>query len=182
MQPSISLVETNSVARGIFVGDAMMKKADVRLLEARPVCPGKYIVLIGGDVGEVQESHAAGVAAAGDSLVDQLILPNVHLSPFPAMMSATPPGDAEALGIVETISVASTIVSADAAAKAAEVNMLEIRLANGLGGKSYFFLEGAVADVEAAVAAGVGVLAGEGVLVNSVIIPRLHPDMRSTIM
>lgn len=182
MQPAIGLVETNSVASGILVGDAMMKKADVRLLEARPVCPGKYIVLVSGDVGPVEESQAAGINTAADTLVDQLLLPNVHLSLFPAMMSATPSGDAEALGIVETISVASAIVAADAAAKAADVTMLEIRLANGLGGKSYFFLEGDVANVEAAVAAANGVLAGEGLLVRSVVIPRLHPDMRAMIM
>ena len=182
MQPAIGLVETNSVASGILVGDAMMKKADVRLLEARPVCPGKYIVLVSGDVGPVEESQAAGINTAADTLVDQLLLPNVHLSLVPAMMSAPPSGDAEALGIVETISVASAIVAADAAAKAADVIVLEIRLANGLGGKSYFFLEGDVANVEAAVAAANGVLAGEGLLVRSVVIPRLHPDMRAMIM
>jgi microcompartment protein CcmL/EutN len=182
MEPAIGLIETNSVAAGILVGDTMMKKAVVTLLEARPVCPGKYIVLISGEVGPVEESYLAGVAAAQDALVDQLFLPNIHLSLFPAMMSATPSLGAEALGIVETISVASCLLSADAAAKAAQVSILEIRLANGLGGKSYFFLEGDVSNVEAAVGAAVDLIGKEGLLIRHVIIPRLHPDMQQMIL
>jgi len=182
MEPAIGMIETNSVAAGILAGDAMMKKAEVTLLEARPVCPGKFVVLISGEVGPVEESYRAGIAAAQDTLVDQLFLPNVHLSLFPAMMSATPSQGAEALGIVETISVASCILAADAAAKAAEVTILEIRLANGLGGKSYFFLESDVSNVEAAVDAAVNLVGKEGLLVRYVIIPRLHSDMQHAIM
>lgn len=182
MQPAIAMIETNSVAAGILVGDTMMKKATITLLEARPVCPGKYIVLTSGDVGPIEESYRAGMAAAADTLVDHLFLPNAHPSLYSAMMSATPPQGAEALGIVETISVASCLLAADAAAKAADVNMLEIRLANGLGGKSYFFLEGDVSNVEASVGAAVALMKGEGLLIRQVIIPRLHPDMQNMIM
>ena len=182
MDPAIGMIETNSVAAGILVGDTMMKKADVTLLEARPVCPGKFVVLISGEVGPVEESYLAGIAAAQDTLIDQLFLPNVHLSLFPAMMSATPSKNAEALGIVETISVASCILAADAAAKAADVNMLEIRLANGLGGKSYFFLESDVSNAEAAVDAAVKLIGKEGLLIRYVVIPRLHSDMQQMIL
>ena len=78
MEPSIALVETNSIAAGILAGDTMVKKAVVQLLEARAICPGKYMVLIGGELGPVNESFQVGVAAAADTLVDQLLLPNVH--------------------------------------------------------------------------------------------------------
>jgi microcompartment protein CcmL/EutN len=56
--PAIALIETNSIAAGILAGDAMVKKAVVQLLEARSICPGKYMVLIGGDVGPVRESYS----------------------------------------------------------------------------------------------------------------------------
>jgi len=182
IQPAIALVETNSVAAGIQAGDAMVKKADVQILEARSICPGKYMVLICGEVGPVSEAFDVGVATAADTLVDQLLLPNVHPSVFPALMSATPPRDDEALGIVETVTAAICIVAADAAVKASDVQLLEIRLANGLGGKSFVLMEGTVADVEAAVAAGVELVKEEGLLIRQVIISQLHEQMRSKII
>jgi len=182
MEPAIALVELNSIAAGIHAGDAMVKKALVDLLEARTICPGKYMVLVGGGVGPVEESYHAGLAAARDAIVDQLFLPNAHIGIFPALASATPPGDGEALGIIETVTVATCIVAADAAAKAAEIQLLDLRLANGLGGKSFVLIEGTVSDVEAAMAAGVAYVKQEGLLIRDVIIPQLHPDMKDKII
>jgi microcompartment protein CcmL/EutN len=182
IEPAIALVETNSIAAGILAGDAMVKKAVIQLLEARSICPGKYMVLISGEVGPVREAWQVGVATAADSLVDQLLLPNVHRSVFPALMSATPPRKDEALGIIETVTAAICIVAADAAVKAADVQLLEIRLANGLGGKSFVLMEGSVSNVEASVAAGVQLVKQEGLLIRQVIIPQLHEQMRARIL
>jgi microcompartment protein CcmL/EutN len=140
------------------------------------------MVLIAGLAGPVEESMQAGRAAAGDSLIDQLFLPNVHLSVFPAIAGAVETGEVQALGIIETITVASTIVAGDAAAKAADVRLLDMRLANGLGGKSFVLLSGDVPNVEAAVEAGVRLVQEEGLLVRSVVIPQLHPEMRAKIV
>ena len=120
----------------------------------------------------------AGLLAGGDAVVDSLLLPNVHLSVFPAIAGAVLMEQVEALGIIETISVASTIVAADAAAKAAAVTLTEIRLANGLGGKSFVLVVGDVPNVQAAVEAGVNVIKDEGLLLRWVVIPQLHEDMR----
>jgi len=87
----------------------------------------------------------------------------------------------EALGIVETISVASTIVAADVAVKAAAITLTEIRLANGLGGKSFTLMVGDVPNVEAAVEAAVQAIKEDGSLVRWVVIPQLHEDMRQKI-
>ena len=180
-EPAIALVEFNSIAAGILAGDAMVKKAPITLLEARTICPGKYMVLIGGLTGPVEESLAAGIAAGGDAVLDHLFLPNVHLAVFPAIARAVEVPDIEALGIIETITLAATIIAGDAAAKAADVRLLEMRLANGLGGKSFVLISGDVPNVEAAVEAGVNLVKQEGLLVRSVIIPQLHPDMRAKI-
>ena len=182
LEPAIALVETNSIAAGILSGDTMVKKAVVQLLEARAICPGKYMVLIGGEIGPVRESFQVGITAAADTLVDQLLLPNVHRSVFPALMSASPPRGDEALGIIETVTAAVCIVAADAAAKATDVQLLEIRLANGLGGKSFVLMEGSVSDVEASVAAGVELVRQEGLLIRQVVIPQLHEQMREKIL
>ena len=182
MKPAIGLVEFNSIAQGIAAGDAMVKRAQVDLLEARTICPGKYMVLIGGDTGPVGESMESGVEVGADTVLDKLFLPNVHPSIFPAIVGAVEMDDVEALGIIETISVASTIVAADAAAKAADVTLVEIRLANGLGGKSFVLIVGHVHNVEAAVAAAVDLVKEAGSLIRTVVIPRLDEDMRRKIV
>lgn len=181
-EPAIALVEFNSIAAGILAGDAMVKKAPINLLEARTICPGKYMVLIGGLTGPVEESLQAGLAAGGDAVIDHLLLPNVHLAVFPAIAGAVEVNELEALGIIETITVASTIIAGDAAAKAADVRLLEMRLANGLGGKSFVLIGGDVPNVEAALDAGIRLVKQEGLLVRSVIIPQLHPQMRAKIV
>jgi microcompartment protein CcmL/EutN len=182
MEPAIGLIETNSIAIGIRVGDAMVKRAPVNLLEARTVCPGKYIVLVSGDTGPVGEAMESGIEAGGDAIVDKLFLPNVHVSVFPAIASAVEMQQVEALGIIETISVASCIVAADAAAKAAAVTLTELRLANGLGGKSFVLMVGDVPNVQAGVDAGVSLIKDEGLLIRFVVIPQLHEQMRQKIV
>ena len=58
MKLAIGMVELNSIARGIETCDYMVKAAQVDLLRASTVCPGKYLVLISGDTGDVKASMA----------------------------------------------------------------------------------------------------------------------------
>ncbi len=174
---SIGLIELRSIARGIRTCDAMVKKAPVKLMEARSVCPGKYIVLVRGDVASVEEAFNEGVTIGAELVVDELFLPNVHHQVIPAMEACTDVAGLEALGIVETFSVASAIISADAAVKAAKVDLIELRLANGLGGKSFYTLTGEFAEVEASIEAGIKNLNESGTLVAKEIIPAPHADL-----
>jgi microcompartment protein CcmL/EutN len=173
---ALGLVELGSIARGYVVTDAMVKKAPVRLLESRAVTPGKYIVLVTGDVAEVDEALKAGLAAAQGTMIDQLFLPQAHPQIAPLVRGEMPARAApDALAIIETGSVASTIVSADAAAKAAEVLLLEMRLAVGIGGKGYFTMTGELYQMEAAVEAAVAI-AGPW-LAGHETIARPHDDL-----
>jgi microcompartment protein CcmL/EutN len=88
----------------------------------------------------------------------------------------------EALGVIETTSVASTIRAADAGVKGANVTLVEIRLADGLGGKAFCLFAGEVAEVEAAVEIGTGRLEDPSLLVRSVVIPSLHQEMATNIL
>ncbi|MBI4700244.1 MAG: BMC domain-containing protein [Deltaproteobacteria bacterium] len=179
--PAIGLVELNSVAVGIATADAMVKRTPIELLECRPICPGKFMVLVGGLTEEVNQAMAAGVARAADAVVDTLLLPHVHPSIFPALCGAVEAGPVEALGIVETISVASAIVAADASAKAADVLLTELRLANGLGGKSFYLMAGPLPAVQAAAAAAKGKIGELGVLVRCEIVEQLHEAVRQKV-
>ena len=174
--PALALLEFDSIAAGIRAGDAMVKRGPVEEIFAGTVHPGRYLVLVVGDVGSVEEARAAGRESSSGSLVDEVFLPDVHPSVVDAIRGTRILGRGEALGVIETTTVAATIEAADAGVKGAEVDLLEMNLADELGGKAYVLFSGTVADVEAAVAIGVARLE-LGALVGSVVIPSLHGEM-----
>jgi microcompartment protein CcmL/EutN len=174
---SIGLVELGSIAAGFQVSDAMLKAADVALILARSICSGKYMVMVRGDVGAVESAVEAGVRAGSFSVIDTFVIPNVHESIFPAISGTTKVEDLEALGIIESFSVASLIEGADAAVKSANVRLIEVRLAMALGGKAFATLTGNVAAVQSAVEAGAQAVAKKGLLVNKVVIPSPRPEL-----
>lgn len=133
------------------LGDVMLKSANVQLLLCRTLCPGKFLLMLGGDVGAVQQAIAAGTARAGEMLVDSLVLANIHPSVLPAISGLNVVGQRQAAGIVETWSVAACISAADHAVKAANVTLVRVHMAFGIGGKCYMVVAGDIADVDNAV-------------------------------
>jgi microcompartment protein CcmL/EutN len=182
MLHAIGLVEFQSIARGIDAADTMIKTSEVELLTAKPVCPGKYIVLISGDVSAVENAVEAGKRKGNECVVDDFIIPNVHESVIKAFSSATGVSELKALGVIETFSIASLIVAADTAVKAAEVELIEIRIGLGIGGKSYVTLTGDVGAVKASINAGVKVVSENGLLVEKTVIPSPHESLKEVIL
>jgi microcompartment protein CcmL/EutN len=176
---AIGVLELCSVARGIEVADAVLKEARVEMLFATPVQPGKYVMLFTGSVQDVRASAARGAALAGSDLVDQLVIPQIHEQVVPMLKrkGGRINGQLDAVGVVETTTVASTISSADLALKTATVDLIDVRIANGLGGKSFFTLTGEVSDVRSSVAAGARAAQERGLLAREVVIPRPHPEL-----
>ncbi|HUJ19890.1 MAG TPA: BMC domain-containing protein [Bryobacteraceae bacterium] len=171
------MIELTSIAAGFEVSDAMLKAANVDLLLARSICSGKYMVMVRGDVAAVQASVSAGISGGKFSVIDSFVIPNLHEAVFPAISGATKVEALEALGVLESFSVAALIEGADAAVKAANVQLIEIRLAMALGGKAFVTLTGDVAAVESAVDAGARVVGQKGMLVNKVVIPSPRPEL-----
>jgi microcompartment protein CcmL/EutN len=175
--PSIGMIETSSIVRGIEAADAMLKASDVSLLLNRAVCSGKYVVLVQGNVGAVRASVAAGAEVAADALVDEMVLPHVHPAVLPALGNVTQPGALDALGIVETFSVATLIEAADGAAKTSPIDIMEMRLAMALGGKAFLTFTGQLAAVTAAVDSAASVARAKGLLVDTTVIPNPRPEI-----
>ena len=135
----------------------MIKRGPVEVIYAGTVHPGKYVVLVGGEVASVEEAMAAGRERSGGTVVDEILLPDAHPRVVAAVTGARRDGGTgDALGVVETTTVAAIVGAADRGVKGAEVELREVRLADGLGGKAYCLFQGLVADVEAAVEAAVG--------------------------
>jgi microcompartment protein CcmL/EutN len=179
---AIGLVEFNSIAYGIYAADEMVKIAPVELVLAMTICPGKYIALVAGDVSSVDSSVKRGVHVGADTVVDMLFIPNIHPMVFPAMVGTADTGNLESVGIIETFSVASAIIAGDGAAKAAEVRLIDLRVAQGLAGKSFVTMTGDVSDVGAGVSAGVDLIKESGMLVKSVVIPSPHGDVKGKLV
>jgi microcompartment protein CcmL/EutN len=179
---SIGLIELTSIAAGFNCCDAMLKAADVELLLSRAICSGKYIVMVRGEVASVEASVSAGVSLGNFSVIDTFVIPNLHESVFPAIAGSNKIEALEALGIVESFSVASLIEGADAAVKAASVELIEIRLAMALGGKAFVTMTGDVAAVQAAVDSAAQVVGQKGMLVNKVVIPHPRPELLTEVI
>ena len=173
--PALALLEFNSIAAGIEAGDTMAKRAPIDRILSGTIQPGHYLVLVTGEVADVTEAVEAGLASGGDYLRDRLLLPNVHPGVIEALGGSRAPAATDALGIVETSTVASAIMAADAGLKGAEVQLNQLRLGDGLGGKGLALFCGMVADVEAAVA--IGGDAVSDMVVRRVVIAQLDGEM-----
>ena len=176
MQQAIALIEVNSIAAGMESLDAMVKAARVKVLLAKPVCPGKYIIVVGGEVSCVESARDAGLAVAGETLIDRLYLPRPHVQVFERMSGLVRRPLPAAFGVIETFTVASALRAADASVKAAPVALVQIKLAVGIGGKYYLSMVGEVGDVEASVDAGVETIEPRTLLLRRVILANPHPD------
>ena len=177
IEPALALVEFSSIAAGMEAADAMAKRTSIDVLMAGTVHNGKYLVLIGGQVAHVEESLASGRETGGSSILDFVFLPQVHPEVVEAIGGARTPDAADALGVIETTTVAAAILAADAGIKGAKVRLVEVRLADGLGGKGIVLFSGLVSHVEAAVELGKGALERPELLVRDVVIPQFHPGM-----
>ena len=170
--PCIGFIESSSIARGIEATDAMMKMAEVELLMTAIIPRGKYLIMVGGLVADVEAALAAGLSTAGDSVLDHFIIQNVHEELPPAIRGRVKVERVEAIGIIETKEVASAIYAGDAAVKSANIRLIEAR--NQPGGKGLVVLTGEVGAVRTAVAAGVATIRKEGMLISQVVIPYAH--------
>jgi microcompartment protein CcmL/EutN len=171
---SIGAMELSSIGIGYRIEDEMLKAASVDLFIARTICSGKYLVVIGGSVSDVEAAIQAGLAVADEAIIDHLVIPNVHESVFAALGQSVTLGAEHtgALGVVETFSGVSVLAAADAAAKAARVTLFRIHVAMALGGKGLLLMTGTVADVRAGVQAAAEEARKRGLLVSEVVIPR----------
>ncbi len=176
MANAIGMIEYTTVSTGIQAADTLVKTADVEIIEAQVVCPGKYIVIIAGELSAIRASVDAAKVQHGEKLIDSFVLGNVHEGVFPAIYATVEIDNPRALGVVETYSGASAIVAADAAAKTADVTLVELRIARGMCGKSYLIMTGEVAAVQAAVDNAKAAAGDKGMLLDYSITP--NPDPR----
>jgi microcompartment protein CcmL/EutN len=180
--PALGVLEVATIARGVVVADAALKRAPAVLLSSRAVSGGKHLVMLEGGVAEVEEAMAAGALAGGDLVLDRVTLAAADDQVWPMLGAPVAPPDwagdagAEAVAIIETRTVCAAIAAADAACKVADVAVRDVRFAVDLAGKAYFTLTGSLDAIEAAAAAATDA-AGDR-LVGGELIAQPSPDLR----
>lgn len=179
MRNAIGMIELSSIARGIEVCDFMLKAAQVELIRSSTVCPGKYMIIISGDTGDVRASMNKGKKHSGEYMVDSLMIPNIHPQLIPALTAVTQVPKTGAIGVIEFYSVASAINAADVIAKAAQVNLIEVRIGFAIGGKGFVSFTGEVGAVRAAIAAAEK---SSELYVHSTVIPKPSPRLYETLL
>ena len=179
LHPALGFVELSSIANGYVVSDAMVKKASVHIVLSEPTSSGKYLVMISGDVAEVHESLKAAMEVSEGFLLDEFFIPQLHseiASYFNGQLKRQK--NLEALSIIETKTVASSIFATDAALKNAQVQLVDLQLGKGIGGKGYFVLSGKLFDIQAAHAAALKSIEVKGTLVRGEVVTSTHEDVR----
>jgi len=179
-EPAIGIIELNSLALGTVVVDAMAKRSPIRVIDSHSICPGKFLIIVAGLVDEINEAMQAGRHYAGYTMTDSTIIENLDEQVLPAIQGANPVPEIRAVGLVETWAAPSCVIAADAACKAANITLIEVRLANGLGGKAFMTLTGDLHEVEAAVDAAVKSISS-GLLIRHEIIPAPHESVKPTL-
>lgn len=182
MSKAIGMIEFKTVSSGIMAADAMVKTAQVEIVEAQTVCPGKYIAIVSGNLSSVKAAVDTVKYKYSEQLISEFVLGNPHEDIFPAIYGTSEITDVSALGVLETYDAASIIVAADIAAKTAIVQLIELRIAKGMCGKSYMLLTGEVAAVEAAIEKSKMAIAENGMYLDSAVIARPDKQMIQAIL
>ncbi len=175
-RPALGSMELASIARGIVVLDQMAKRAETTIVANRTLSPGRYWLLISGEVAEVEEAMAAARAAAQEDLVDALLLPDPSDALRAALANELTVDLDESLAIVETLTLAGALLGLDRAVKDAGVRPIELRLGAGLTGKGVFTLTGPLHLIEAARDVITQVVESSRLL-RIEIIAQPHPDL-----
>ncbi len=178
-QPAIALIEFGSIAVGARASDAIAKKAPVTILRTGTLHPGKYAILFSGQVAAVDESFVEGLRIGAECIVDKVLLPDVAPSVHDAVLGRRGNWERDTLGIIETLTMAAVVEAADAAVKGANVDVVQIRLGDGLDGKGLAHFAGEQADVEAAVEIGSKRIAHRNQPMWTTVIPRVDVDLQA---
>ena len=141
---ALGMIEVQSIPLGVNAGDAMLKAATVQLVTAQPVCAGKYIVIVTGEVSAVSESVAAGKAEAGQRLIDSMVISHVHEQVPRAINACNEIGEVAAIGVMEAYSLCAAVVAADAAVNRSGSDLDQLCLHTVLVQRTGHLLQGRV--------------------------------------
>jgi microcompartment protein CcmL/EutN len=175
----LGVFEFSSIAIGFNSLDEMVKIAPIKIIDARTLSQGKFLIVFTGDLASVEYSFKKGYEIGGEYILDSLMIPFIHEEVIEAIGNIKQTEDWGTIGIIETLTITSGIEAADIAAKVGGVNIIEVRLANGFGGKSYVKMIGDLENVQAAMEAATSKIQYKKLLFAKTIIPQPDKDIKT---
>ncbi len=173
----IGFIEYRSVAQGLAGADKMLKSSNVDLIFSAVLCPGKYVAMVAGDISSVQEAERAVHSNDEAFILSSAVLTDVDPRVFSALTASNHFSELDTLGVLETMDTVSAVLASDKIVKSANIDLLEVRLARGMGGKGVIFFSGELANVEEGMENGKNAIAESGTLIAWSIIPNARPEI-----
>ena len=180
---ALALLEFGTVSAGVLAVDRMLKQSPVAVLRCGSVHPGRYLALVGGTVAATEEAHGAGAAVGCETsrLMGEVLLADPHPLLVAAVMGARVAPTGEALGVVEMGSSPGLLRAVDTVLKSVPVGLIEVRLADDLGGHALALLDGLLPDVQEALEM-MATAGGPGApLIDCSLLPRLDDTLRDVL-
>ena len=174
---AVGVLELKSIPVGVEACDDALKASGVRLISAHPSCPGKYEILLTGSISDVQTAVDHVKMKFGTYVLDCTVMGRIDPTVVTALLGAQPEAPLGALGCLETYSASSIILAADAAVKAAKVDIVDLRLSRGMGGKGVLMVTGEVGDVTASIEAAADYAIRQGLFSSKSIMAAPHEDL-----
>jgi microcompartment protein CcmL/EutN len=178
------MLAIGDVPLGLRALDVLAKEAPVLVLAAGTIQNGDYLIAFSGQVEPVELSFGKATRAAAGALVDVVLLPHAEERIVPSLRDGVVrfPAPGDTLGVVQTQSPPTLLRAVDAALKGALVELCELRVGDGLGGKAIATLWGETHDVEAAIALAEAAIArGRGEGSSTAVIPNADGAVGSAI-
>lgn len=174
---AIGVIELKNIPKGVEATDAALKSAGVQVVAAHPSCPGKYEIILTGSISNVTASVSHVLSKFEGYVIDSSIMGRIDEQVIAALFGTQKTERKGALGLIETFSAATTIKAADLAVKTAKVEIFDLRVSRGMGGKGVVMLTGEIGDVAAAVEAGANYASTTGQLSSQAVIAAPHTEL-----
>lgn len=177
MLKAIGVIELKNIPKGVEATDAALKSAGVQMVSAHPSCPGKYEIVLAGSISNVTAAVEHVVEKFTQYVIDSSIMGRIDEQVISALFGTQTSERKGSLGLIETFSAATTIKACDIAVKTAKVEVFDLRVSRGMGGKGVIMITGEVGDVTAAVEAGSNYAKTTGQLSSTAVIPAPHEEL-----
>ena len=169
MFKAIGVLELKCIPKGVEATDAALKSAGVELVSAHPSCPGKYEIILTGSISNVTAAVSHVLSKFEGYVIDSSVMGRIDEQVIKALFGTQTGERKGSLGLLETYSAATTIKAA--------VEIFDLRVSRGMGGKGVVMLTGEVGDVTAAIEAGAAYAKQSGQLSAESIIAAPHADL-----
>jgi len=176
-ETDVAVVEFKSIAKGMFVTDAMLKSAQVSLVLATTLCPGKYLTIVAGGTSAVEKAVDTADRLGGRDVFSSFVISAINSEIIDAISGKIEGQLNDSIGIIESLHMANIMNAADISLDSAEVRIVEFRLGKGCGVNSFYIITGELAAVEEAIKNAVLFLSENGSLIAFRVIANPDRDL-----